>query len=378
MSKSQQKIKVCCFCERWNSGGIESFLFNVLTRMNRNEIEIDLVASTLGSSVFTESLQERGIQFFELSGNQKNFLENQKRFTSMQKERRWDVLHLNIFHGLSLAYLYIAKQEGIPIRIAHSHNTALRESPTKEIKLAIHTLTKNRFTRYATDLWACSENAADFLFSADDLKKKGFLFIPNGIDVDRFRFNPGTRKDVRFELGLSNQFVVGNVGRFCYQKNQSFLLDVFCEVLKLKSDSYLLLVGEGEDKPLLIEKAQQLGILEKVIFHEVTSCVERLFWAMDVYILPSRFEGLPVTGIEAQATGLPCFFSDAITERCGILKSTKFLPLSRAPEYWAKEILKEAVIKDRSAAVYSVRNAGFDIQHTVQQVESGYRRSIVL
>lgn len=375
-SGQQKKVKVCCFCERWESGGIESFLFNVLTRIDLNGLQIDVVTASRGKSIFTQPLQQRGIQFYELSGSQKNLLGNHQRFVSLLKERRWDVIHLNIFHGLSLSYLYFAKQEGAFIRIAHSHNTALRKSLARPLKLAIHAWAKERFTQYATDLWACSKSAAEFLFSKKTLEQQGFQFVPNGIDIRRFCFDPVVCQSIQADLGLEDKFVVGNVGRLCYQKNQAFLLDVFSEILKRNPNSRLLLVGEGEDKPMLLQKAQQLGIAEKVIFYGVAPHVEQLLWAMDVFVLPSCFEGLPVTGVEAQAAGLPCFFSDAVTRECKILDTTEFLPLTNSPEQWAEMILKKAAVKDRTAT-FAAQNVGFDISDTVRQVESGYRRSDV-
>lgn len=373
-SEMAKKVKACCFCERWESGGIESFLFNVLTRIDLNELQVDLVTASLGKSIFTEPLQKLGIQFFELSGSQKSVLKNQRCFVSLLKERRWDVLHLNIFHGLSLSYLYLAEQAGVPIRIAHSHNTALRKSLTRPLKLAIHTWAKERFTQYATDLWACSKDAAEFLFSKKALEQKSFRFIPNGIDICRFRFNPAVRKDIRTDLGLEDKFVVGNVGRLCYQKNQGLLLEIFAEILKRNPNSRLLLVGEGGDKPLLLQRARGLGIAGKVIFYGVTLHTEQLLWAMDVFVLPSRFEGLPVTGVEAQTAGLPCFFSDAVTRECGILDTARFLPITDSPAQWADTILIGATAKNRPAAAFSVQRAGFNICDTARQVEAGYRR----
>lgn len=372
---TKQNVKVCCFCERWESGGIESFLYNVLSRIDLKGLQIDLVTASLGKSIFTQPLQQRGIQFHELSGSQKNVWKNYRCFVSLLKERHWDVIHLNIFQGLSLACLHIAQQEGVPVRIAHSHNTALRKSLTRPMKLAIHTWAKERFTRYATDLWACSKGAAEFLFSGEALEQKGFQFIPNGIDIDRFRFDPVVRENVRKELGLTDKLVIGNVGRLCCQKNQAFLLDVFAEILKRDPNSRLLLVGEGGDKPLLLRKVRQLDIEEKVIFYGVTPHVEQLLWAMDVFVLPSRFEGLPVTGVEAQTSGLPCFFADTVTRECGISNAAEFLSLTSPPEQWARMILAKAAAKDRTAAALAAQKAGFDICHTARQVESGYRRS---
>ncbi len=369
----QSKVKVCCFCERWESGGIESFLYNVLMRFDLTHIQVDIVTASFEKSVFTEPLRQRGIRFFVLSGSQRNVLENYRQFRVLLKERHYDVLHLNIFHGLSLAYLSIAKQEGISSRIAHSHNTALRKSISRPIKLVVHNREKERYTKDATDLWACSRNAADFLFSARELKRHGFQFIPNGIDTERFRFNPAIGEAVRKDLGLTGQFVIGNVGRLCYQKNQSFLLDVFAEVLKRRPNSRLLLVGEGEDKPFLLEKAKKYGLLNKILFYGTTGQVEQLLWAMDVFAFPSRFEGLGIAAIEAQTAGLPVVCSECIPKETYVTNHMRTVSLSQGSSAWAETL---ATASGRfSCGADSVRRAGFDITDVAKRLEDCYMRS---
>lgn len=365
--------RICCFCERWESGGIESFLCNVLTRMNLADLEVDIVTASLGASVFTASLQGRGVRFIELSGGQRNILKNHREFRMLLRARRYDILHLNAFHGLSMAYLHIAEQEGIPVRIAHSHNTALRASLIRPLKLAIHTWAKERYTSDATDLWACSKKAAEFLFPKGILQRRGFRYIPNGIDVERFRFNPKIRTKVRAELGIENSLIIGNVGRLCYQKNQSFLLDVLVEALKHRPDIRLLLVGEGEDRPTLEEESQRMGVADKVLFYGTTNCVEQLLWIMDVFAFPSLFEGLGIVAVEAQAAGLPVVCSEFVPEEAHVTSHLQTVSLTRGPSAWAAALL--TVLGRFQNSVDAVRAAGFDILDTARRVEICYSRS---
>lgn len=372
MSEPQRKRRICCFCERWESGGIESFLYNVLTRIDLTRLRIDIVVSDLGKSIFTEPLQKRGVNFFELSGSQQKVLENYQRFRILLRNRRYDVLQLNAFHGLSLAYLRIARRMDVPIRIAHSHNTALRKTRTQHLKLAVHGWAKERYTADATDLWACSQAAAEFLFSKHELERGGFQFIPNGIDTERFRFDSTIRDNVRRELGLDGKFVIGNVGRLCYQKNQAFLIDIFAEVQRQRPESCLLLLGEGEDKPSLKEKARRLGIEEKVVFLGVIDQVERLLWAMDAFIFPSRFEGLGIAVIEAQTAGLPVLCSEYVPPEAEVTNLFRQLSLSAGAEQWAKRVLEmSGRISDR---VEDVKAAGFDIAQTAEKIQALYER----
>ena len=366
-----KKIRVCCFCERWKSGGIESFLHNVLTQMDLTNLEIDLVTAQMKESVFSQHLQAHGVIFHELSGSQENVLENHRLFQKLLRERQYDVVHLNIFHGMSLYYVHLAKLAGVPVRIAHSHNTDLRKSCARQVKLWLHRLYSNRYAADATAFWACSENAAKFMFPEELLEKKNFTFIPNGIETAKFRFDPAGRERIRQELGITGQFVIGNVGRLCYQKNQSFLLDVFDAVARLRPESRLLLVGEGEDLNTLREKAGSLGVADRVIFYGTTAHPERLLWAMDAFAFPSRFEGLGIAAIEAQAAGLPVVCSEHVPEETEATPLVHRIPLGDGPAVWAKTLLAVSA-RERELGVEQVRRSGFDIADVVRFVKNCY------
>lgn len=354
--------RICCLCERWESGGIESFLYNVLMRFELAHMQVDIVAASLGESVFTEPLRQRGIQFYELSGRQRSIWKNYHLFAKLLDQKKYDLVHLNIFHGLSLYYAYLAKQSGVPVRIAHSHNTALRPSMGKPLKLLLHNAAKGLFTNSATELWACSKPAAKFLFSEGALKGKGVQLIPNGIDTRRFRFDAEVRKSIRAQLGLTEKFVVGNVGRLCYQKNQDFLLDIFVELLTQNSESRLLLVGEGEDRDRLVKRADQLGIADKVLFYGVSDCVEQLLWAMDVFAFPSRFEGLGIAAVEAQAAGLPVLSSEYVPDEAFVTPLLRRLELNAGPARWARALLElDCGADKRRMGAEQVGRMGFDI-----------------
>ncbi len=371
LEEGNGKRRVCIFCERWESGGIESFLRNVLNHADISELDIDIVAAEIKESVFTKPLQELGVRFVELSGNQRKLASNYRKFRKLLNERKYDAVHVNAFQALSLYYLYLAQQAGVPVRIAHSHNTALRKSLAKELKLFVHRRARIKFTRFSTELWACSKAAAMFLFSPKELEKRGFRFIPNGIDTDRFRFDPGVRLQIRNELHVNDRWVIGSVGRLCEQKNQSFLMDVFAEIKKRRKDSVLLLVGEGSDRHMLEEKAACLKISDSVIFYGTSDKVERLLWAMDVFVLPSLFEGLPVSLVEAQAAGLPVVCSDGITDEAYLTEPLKALDLNAGAAAWAGQI-SGLGLGERAAYAEYISKAGFDIRDVAQLVKAGW------
>ena len=299
------------------------------------------MTSKLLDSVFTARLEKLGIRFYQLSGSQRRLLTNHAMFRRLLRERHYDVLHINAFQSLSLYYAKLAMQAGVPVRIAHSHNTALRKSPLRWAKMLLHRMGRRYLGRYATALWACSRDAASFLFSQRDLTARGYTFIPNGIALSRFRFDPKQREAARAELGCSDGVLIGNVGRLCYQKNQEFLLDILPAILTREPRARLLLVGEGADEEKLRSRAAALNIADRVIFYGVTGGVERLLWAMDVFAFPSRFEGLGIVAIEAQAAGLPVVCSEHIPVEALLSPETRQVPLSDAAG-WAEALLTAA------------------------------------
>lgn len=358
--------RLCLFCEKWASGGIESFLFNLLTHMELDGLEVDLVAAQLCESVFTQRLQALGVRFVELTGDPRRLRENSRRFRALLRQRHYDVAHLNLFQALSLSYAKLAAEAGVPVRVVHSHNAALRKSLGRPLKLALHRWGRKRYGKYATHRWACSAPAAEFMFGPD----AGYRFIPNGIETARFRFDPAGRDEARRELGVEEgTLVLGNVGRLCEQKNQSFLLEVLARLRQDRPDSLLLLVGQGEDRPALEEKAKSLGLEGAVLFYGATGRVEPLYWAMDVFLLPSRFEGLPVSLVEAQAAGLPALCSPAVTGEAALAR-VDFLPLE--PPLWAQAIVNGKTT-DRTAGAGTVAAAGFDISDAARLVTESYK-----
>jgi glycosyltransferase involved in cell wall biosynthesis len=330
------------------------------------------VAEKLSDSIFTQPLRDRGVRFCELSGNTRNIYKNERMFRKLLSERRYDVAHFNLYQGLSLRYVRLARQAGVPVRIAHSHNTDLRKSFTRPLKLWLHTQAKERYTGDATDLWACSGAAAKFLFSQQELDQKGFQFIPNGIDTERFRFDSNVRETVRKELGLTDKFVVGCVGRLCYQKNQTFLLDVFAELLKTHSKSSLLLVGDGELRGVLEEKARRLGIAGNVLFYGTSDHVEQLMWAMDALAFPSLFEGFGIVAIEAQAAGLPVVCSEHIPEEARLTAAV--LPLDAGAPVWGEALYALNGRADRAFGTEQVKQAGFDIFDVAGMIAEVYEK----
>lgn len=364
--------RICCFLERWESGGIESYLCNILLHMDLSCLEVDIVAARLEESVFTKSLQARGVRFYQLSGRLRSHANGQA-FWDLLKKRNYDVVYLNIFQGLSFRYGYLAKRAGVPIRIAHSHGMGLRDSPGRAFKLCLHRLGKRRWSSAITDFWACSRNAAEFLFP----KGQAYQWIPNGIQIERFQFQPANRDAERQALGVrEDTLLIGTVGRLSEEKNHSFLLKVFYELKKRRKDSTLIIVGTGRLKEPLRMQARELGVERSVIFYGASRQVERLLWAMDIFVLPSHMEGFGIACVEAQAAGLPVLCSRSIPPEAIVTNQAVQLELSAGPKAWA-EIALEMKAADRKVGAEAVASAGFDVQATAEQIRGKWTGDIV-
>lgn len=362
---------ICIYCDLWESGGIESFLFNTLSRMDLSGLEIDLVAAEIRDSIFTKPLKEKGVCFIELSGSTRNIPKNYREFRKLLQYRNYSVIHINAFQGMAVYYAHLAKKAGISRRIVHSHNSGLRESLLKREKLLLHKAYSVRYAEDATDCWACSRLAAEFLFPDNIIKRHGFVFVPNAVDIERFHFDPTVRARIRKELGVEEKLVLGNVGRLCEQKNQSFLLDVLSGLVDHGTDCSLLLVGSGPALEELKRKAERLNIQKNVIFTGVSSHVEELLCAMDVFVFSSLFEGLPISVIEAQASGLPVIYHDRLAGEAAVLPDFSVLPLE--VEKWVETILSMESNEQREAAALQLKQTLFDITSLSSWVEREYR-----
>lgn len=362
--------KVCCFCETWESGGIEAFLCHTLEHMDLSHLRMDIVVCAMKESVFTQRLQALGVTFRQLSGSTRSIGRNQKLFRALMEREGYDVIHFNLFQSLSLAYVRLAKEAGVPCRIVHSHNTALRKSKTRWAKLLLHRWGRWRYSMDATQLWACSGQAAQFLFSQRALEELPYRFIPNGIELERFAYSPHIRSQIRAQLHLEDAFVVGHIGRLCQQKNQTFLLEVLAALLEREPKAVLLLVGEGEDREALGKRAQQLGVAEHVIFYGTTPHPEQLMCAMDVFAFPSLFEGLAIVAVEAQANGLPLVSSQHMPAEAFVTPTAMQLPLEEGAKAWAVNLLENR--HPHGDYLQELRCAGFSVADVARLIQQTY------
>lgn len=330
-------IRVAQVMGYMDGGGVEQVVMNYYRHIDRSRVQFDFLVCEGSGMVPRAEIEGLGGRVFTVP-SYKNLPRYMRELERLFREERWPIVHSHV-NALSVFPLRAAKRAGVPTRIAHSHSTSGKGEHARNAAKAV----LRRFSRtYPTDLAACGTYAGEWLFG----KGTDFTVFPNAIELGSFEFNPAAREEVRRELGIpGGTLAVGHLGRFATQKNHAFLLRAFARVLESRPDAVLLLAGDG---PLLSEAkalADSLRLAESVRFLGRREDANRLYQAFDAFALPSLYEGFCVVGVEAQAAGLPCFFSDAVSREVGLSPSARFLPLDE--EVWA-DALASADAEGRS------------------------------
>lgn len=336
--------------------GLETMLMNYYRNIDREVLQFDFLTHRPEKSDYDDEILSLGGKVYYAPRlypqNYPAYFRWMKDFWAQHPE--YTVVHSHI-DAMSYLPLLTAKRAGVPVRIAHSHSTSI----DKDFKYIPKQFFRGQITKAANVYWACGEEAGRFLFGDTPFRE-----IPNAVDAEKFAFSSELCAQKRGELGVNDAFVVGHVARLAHEKNQCFLLDIFREIKQEKENAVLLLIGVGERERAIRKKAEQLGLTDSVRFLGRRSDVNELYQAMDVFVLPSLFEGVPLTGIEAQFAGLPCFFSDAVTREVDFSHRSQFLSLQSPPSAWAKEICHTDGVRYNciEEVPYHVKNAAPRLQ----------------
>ncbi len=358
-------IRVLHSVSNMDRGGIETMLMNFYRHIDREQIQFDFLANKPDKGDYDEEIKAMGGNIFVTPGymNYKAYLAFMTDL--FKKHPEYKIIHTH--NGSLMIYaLQSAKKNDIPIRIAHAHATAVPIGFKNELKKIIRPLIKY----VATDYWGCSNAAGEFYFSKKRWNNANEL-IHNAIAVDDFTFNESKRAEIRRQYGLSDKFVIGNVGRLAPQKNQKKLIEVFSVIHKKRPDSHLVIIGTGELESKLKQQVTQLGLSDSVTFTGVLSNVNEWYSAFDVFAMTSIYEGLPVVAIEAQAADLPCILTNTITPEVKITENMCFLGLNDDAQTWAERILQSKVNK-RINRESALKSAGYDIESEAQRMQNLY------
>ncbi len=348
--------------------GVTSVVMNYFRYIDVKKVKIDFMVLENSDPCIVNEIKSLGSEVFfmpQLSLTHfKEFFGYIKKF--FKEHNNYTVIHSH-FNQLDSLIFPIAKRAGIRNCISHSHNTKYSDYHLRAIRNYIMCIP----LKYTATVWAaCGIKAGKFLYGNNFIRSPKHLIINNAIDTRKFAFDLKVREEVRNEFGIKNEIVIGNIGSMKLQKNQEFLLKVFSKLQK-KSNCYkLILVGDGDLREKLEQTTTELGIKDKVIFTGQRSDVYRLLQGIDIFALPSLYEGLPVIGIEAQAAGLPCLFSDKVTREASICNA-QFLSIQNGTAPWISAIQKLQEFNRRNTE-NKIKSKNFDIKEEANKLAQFY------
>lgn len=371
-------IRVLHMLHSMNCGGAETMIMNYYRNIDREQVQFDFLLTCQGKSDYEEEILSLGGRIYHITPLTLRTMGAYQRDIRnfLQEHTEYRIVHSHN-SSKSVFPLRIAKKMGIPVRISHSHNLFVGNAYSpKEI---LRKFLKRPLRKVSNFNFACSKDAAIWLYGEKFWKEKKVQILKNAIDVARFSYRKEIRQEYRKKFDLEDKFVVGHVGRFDQIKNHMFLLEIFSEILKKQENATLVLVGEGELCPKIKEEAGKKGILDKIIFTGLREDVPGLLQMMDVFVFPSLFEGLGIVLIEAQTSGLPCFASkDVIPKEAAVTDLLEFVSLDEPAPNWADKILQAQTGQNRQSPISKVQKAGYDISVEAKKLEKFYLQHSVL
>ena len=310
-----------------NMGGQETFIMNLYRKIDRSKIQFDFVVHSKEVQFYEKEIKELGGKIYKIDSMSKNIFLHMKNLYRIIKENNYHIIHRHTNSSIIWFDLLVAKIVKVRRIIVHSHSSSSKYRIINKIfQGMMNMLTDVRL--------ACSQEAGEWLYG-----KKKFEIIPNGIDFEKYKFDLEKRKLLRNKMKLEGKFVIGHIGRFSYEKNQAFLIDVFRKIKNKNADAKLVLTGDGEEKDAIQKKAKEYGINEDIHFLGNVNNVFELINVFDVFVFPSIYEGLPLTLLEVQANGLNAVISSQISNEVILTDLIQKIPLDNI-DVWISTIMQ--------------------------------------
>lgn len=348
-----------------NLGGIETFIFNLSSKINKEEYKFDFLILGYEKPAYYNELSAMGFGFHFVTPRRENPLKNIKDIKEIFIEEEYDVFHS---HSNSLSYveaINVASDLGIPT-IIHSHNANISASPLSKI---LHNINYHRLPKKKVTKVAVSNEAGDWMFG----RNSDFHIVNNGVNIEKFKYNNNSRKKIRSSFNFNeHDEVIIHVGAFRNQKNHKFIIDTFDEYLKINDNAKLLLVGTGSLENQIKEKIKVMNLWDQIILTGQRDDIHELLSAADTFLLPSLHEGFPIVAVEAQAAGLKCLISDVITHEVVINENCEIMSLESSPEEWAHALAGLQSFEDRRQGALNIEKAGLSLECQTKKIEKIY------
>ena len=347
-----------------NLGGIEVYLINLLRNIDKDKFQIDFLKMNDNELCFENEIRNNyNSRIIPICNYIKFPLKFVRSLKKIINDNNYDIVYLNKNSLAIPLQLFAAEKSNVNNIIIHSHST---NSNNKTIGNILHKINKHLFLKKKYYYFSCSKLASDWFFTKKIIQSSNHYIINNSIDMSKFVYNESIRKKIREEYKIDdNTMILGHVGRFVRAKNHDFLIDIFENYHKKNKNSMLWLIGIGELQDKIIEKVEALGLSEYVVFFNKRDDVNSLLNAMDCFVFPSIYEGLPLTVIEAQATGIKCLLSNNIDHESKILSTTQFISSTNCDD-WSDSISKN---NDRLTLSKEALETKFNIKNEIKKIE---------
>ena len=361
-------IRILEIVNALNQGGVDRIIYNYVIRLSQ-EFKVDFVVNKSNAiGMLEEDLKKRGCRIFRVTKIRDGVFSRYHELKKIMKKGQYQIVHDNSGYK-GVINLLAARNSGVPIVITHSHFAYI---PQGFFATVTRIITSKMCTLLANELFACGEQAGRWMWGNKNYENGKVHIMRNAIESEKYRYSIPDRIAIRKQMQCEGDFIVGCVARLAPQKNHLFLLKVFYELCRIKPNSKLLLIGDGQEKDKIQRETEKLGLSDKIVILGTIPNVHQILSAMDVFVLTSLYEGLPVSVIEAQFNGLPVICSSAVTKEMAFIPTTAFLSLQESHETWAKSILKCS----ESKRFPIPENSAYDISEAVSEIERYYDKLV--
>lgn len=368
-----KKIKICHYIYAINGGGVENLLFTYFSQDIMRKYCVSIITQEILDHELKDKLVSIGIDIYLVPRRTESFFENFKRSIKIIKKIKPDIMHVHLTDANWIPLMY-AKMEGVRIRISHSHNV-FYYSGLKKLRMSIF---RKLGLHYATDLIGCSQCACDFLFG----KTQKCTIVKNAINLDLYRYNNDVRRELRRNYNIDNNiFVIGCVGRLTEQKNQLFIIDIlnYLVNIKNKEDVFCCLIGDGIQKIDIINRIEMYHLEKNTLLLGQINDVNKYMSMMDVIVAPSKYEGLGISNVEAQAAGLKVVASNRVPIEVNITGNMKFLSLNEKISVWG-DVIYNTRVKNReqisNISINQLEEVGYSIEKASLRLDQIYKECL--
>lgn len=366
-----KKIRIAHIAGGLTTGGVESVIYNYFSHMDRKDYDLIYISYDTPDPQMQKRFEKIGFTVYSVTKKKENLWKSCKEVYTIMKKHKINIVHSHMTLMCFITSI-LGRMAGARVRIAHSH---LAQHPSG-IKKFIYWTFKIMTRITATDYFACGQEAAQYLYGKSICQKGKVTILNNAVEPELFAYQEKKRKKIRNFYAIEDKLCIGHVGRFTEQKNHHFLIEIFEQIHREYPETVLLSVGSGPLMEEIKNQVKEKKLEDAVIFTGSRNDIDELYQAMDIFVLPSLYEGLAVVLVEAQFAGLTIYTSDKVTKEIGITPNLNYIPLQKSAKEWAEEIMENAVCGRRNDVYPILKQAGYDIFIESKKLDAFYQKRV--